>query len=76
MSTVHFLILEEKLTGGTINFTVRWSPDYKQPFIMLIQEQIQLCDFAEKVLIGCPVQIGQHNIKYENRVSPILPSVS
>ena len=64
------------MTGGSINYTARWSPDGKQPPIVLVQQQLKLCDIANKVHIECPLRIGHYNIVYKNGPSDILPQVS
>ena len=68
--------LEEEVTGGTFNYTARWSPNSKQPSIVLVHKQLHLCDMLQKVHIDCPVKIGRHSIMYRNTVSTILPPVS
>ena len=68
---------EKEVTGGTFNYTARWSPDGKQPSIVLIHQQVHLCDYVLLLHLGsCPIQIGHHNMMFRSCFSPILPTVS
>ena len=70
------ILAEEEVTDGSINITIRWSPDGKRLSIVLVHQELNLCDFVHKVHIKCPIQIGRYSILYKNdEVSTVLPSV-
>ena len=74
--TIKVLHSEEEINGGSINFTVSWSLDGKQPSIVLIHEKLYFCDFISDLKVNCPIKVGHHSVPYSNHVSPILPDVS
>ena len=59
-----------------LDYTARWSPNSKQPSIVLVHQQLHLCDLLPVINITCPVQIGHYSIVYRNSISTILPPVS
>ena len=68
---------EEEVTGGYINFTSHWFPGGMQPSIVLVHQELNLCDFVSKVQMKCPIHTGHHKIVYKrSALSLILPPVS
>ena len=68
---------EEAITGGTFNYTARWSPDGKQPSIVLVHQQVHLCDYVLLLHLGnCPIRIGYHSLMFNDVFSTVIPAVS
>ena len=53
------LLTEEEITAGIFNYTARWSPDGKQPSIVLVHQQLHLCDMLQKVHIDCQGMVSE-----------------
>ena len=66
------LYVEGQVNSGYVNFTASWSPDGKQPFVVLLKEQLRLCDVVQEVRISCPIRTGYHEIVYQNAVPSIF----
>ena len=69
------IIIGEKVTGGSINVTMKWLVNPGQ-VITIVKETLDLCDLMVDMGDLCPILVGTHILQYHDMILNIFPKAS